>query len=76
MMIFNRFMIFAIVINFIVVLIVLGKLSRRQDHIHNILKMIEKRITEEDHFIIKISEMVARLEKGMRAKKGEIDWEG
>jgi len=67
---------FGIVINFIVVLIVLAKLSRRQDNIHNILKMMDKKIVEEDHFIIKIGDIVARLEKGMQAKKGDIEWKG
>lgn len=66
----------ALVINFIVILITLAKLSRQMDNIYKILKMMEKRITEEDHFIIKISEIVTRVEKGLQAKKGDIEWKG
>lgn len=66
----------ALVINFIVILITLAKLSRQMDNTYKILKMMEKRITEEDHFIIKISETVTRVEKGLQAKKGDIEWKG
>lgn len=76
MLILSTFTVVALVINFIVILITLAKLSRQMDGIYKILKMMEKRITEEDHFIIKISEIVTRLEKGLEAKKGEIDWKG
>lgn len=76
MLILSTFTIVALVINFIVILITLAKLSRQMDNIYKILKMMEKRITEEDHFIIKISEIVTRLEKGMQAKRGDIDWKG
>ncbi len=76
MVILSSFMLGAIVINFIVILIALAKLSRQMDSICKILKMMEKRITEEDHFIIKISEIVTRVEKGMQAKKGDIEWKG
>ena len=75
-MILSTFTVVALVINFIVIIVTLAKLSRQMDNIYKILKMMEKRITEEDHFIIIISEIVTRLEKGMRAKKGDIDWEG
>jgi len=76
MVILSSFMLGAIVINFIVILITLAKLNRQMDGICKILKMMEKRITEEDHFIIKISEIVTRVEKGMQAKKGDIEWKG
>ncbi|MFA6292976.1 MAG: hypothetical protein WC637_14410 [Victivallales bacterium] len=76
MVILSSFMLGAVVINFIVILITLAKLSRQMDSTHKILKMMEKRITEEDHFIIKISEIVTRVEKGMQAKKGDIEWKG
>lgn len=76
MLILSTFTVVALVINFIVILITLAKLSRQMDGIYKILKMMEKRITEEDHFIIKISEIVTRLDKGLQAKKGEIDWKG
>ena len=75
-LILGSFTMAALVINFIVILITLAKLSRQMDKIHNIMKMMEKRITEEDHFIIKISEIVTRMEKGLQAKKGDIDWKG
>ncbi|MEI6425266.1 MAG: hypothetical protein WCP55_23855 [Lentisphaerota bacterium] len=76
MLILSTFTVFALVINFIVILITLAKLSRQMDNIYKILKMMEKRITEEDHFIIKISEVVTRVEKGLQAKKGDIEWKG
>ncbi len=76
MLILSTFTIVALVINFIVILITLAKLSRQMDNTFKILKMMEKRITEEDHFIIKISEIVTRVEKGIQAKKGDIDWKG
>lgn len=76
MLILSTFTMVALVINFIVILITLAKLSRQMDNIYKILKMMEKRITEEDHFIIKISEIVTRVEKGLQAKKGDIEWKG
>lgn len=76
MVIISTFMLIALVTNLVVILLALAKLSRGQDNIHNIMKMLEKRITEEDHFIIKISESIARVEKGLQAKKGDIDWKG
>ena len=76
MLILSTFTMVALVINFIVILITLAKLSRQMDNTFKILKMMEKRITEEDHFIIKISEIVTRVEKGIQAKKGDIDWKG
>ena len=76
MLILSTFTIVALVINFIVILITLAKLSRQMDNTFKILKMMEKRITEEDHFIIKISEIVTRVEKGLQAKKGDIEWKG
>lgn len=75
-MILSTFTIVALVINFIVILITLAKLSRQMDGIYKIMKMMEKRITEEDHFIIKISEIVNRVEKGLQSPKGDIDWKG
>jgi uncharacterized protein YoxC len=76
MLILSSFTIVALVINFIVILITLAKLSRQMDSLQKVLKMVEKRITEEDHFIMKITEIVTRVEKGMQAKKGDIDWKG
>ena len=76
MLILSTFTMVALVINFIVILITLAKLSRQMDNTYKILKMMEKRITEEDHFIIKISEIVTRVEKGLQAKKGDIEWKG
>ena len=76
MLILSTFTMVALVINFIVILITLAKLSRQMDVIYKVLKMMEKRITEEDHFIIKISEIVTRVEKGLQAKKGDIEWKG
>ena len=76
MLIRSTFTMVALVINFIVILITLAKLSRQMDNTYKILKMMEKRITEEDHFIIKISEIVTRVEKGLQAKKGDIEWKG
>ena len=76
MLILSTFTIVALAINFVVILIVLAKLSRQMDSIYKIMKMMEKKIAEEDHFIIRISEIVNRMEKGSQAKKGDIDWKG
>jgi hypothetical protein len=76
MLILSTFTIVALVINFIVILIILAKLNRQMDGIVKVMKSMEKRIAEEDHFIIKINESVSRLEKGLYAKNGGIDWKG
>ena len=54
MLILSTFTIVALVINFIVILIILAKLNRQMDGIVKVMKSMEKRIAEEDHFIIKI----------------------
>lgn len=76
MLILSTFTIASLVINFVVILIILAKLNRQMDGIVKVMKSMEKRMTEEDHFIIKISETLSRLEKGVNAKNGGIDWKG
>lgn len=61
-------------LSLIVILIVLAKLNRQLDNIHKSLNFIEKKIKEEDVFVIRTNQAVERLEHEIKDLEGEIEW--
>ena len=66
----------SLMINFIVVLIVLAKINRQIDQIYKSLLFIEKKLKEEDFFVIKTNQTVERIEREIKDIEGEVDWKG
>lgn len=64
----------SVMLSLIVILIVLAKLNRQLDNIHKSLNFIEKKIKEEDVFVIRTNQAVERLEHEIKDLEGEIEW--
>ena len=75
-MIISALTIFAIMLNFIVVLIAIAKISRQMDSIQKSLIFIEKKLKEEDVFVMKTNQTVDRIEHELKDIEGEIEWKG
>ena len=75
-MIISTLTIFAVTLNFIVVLIAIAKISRQVDTIQRSLTFIERKLKEEDVFVTKTNQTVDRIERELKDIEGEIEWKG
>ncbi len=62
-MIVSSLTIMSVVINFLVILIILLKINRHMDRMDNTLGFLEKKIKEEDVFVVKTNQTVERIER-------------
>ena len=75
-MIVSSLTIMSVVINFLVILIILLKINRHMDRMDNTLGFLEKKIKEEDVFVVKTNQTVERIEREIKDIEGDIEWKG
>lgn len=79
-MVIDTLTVMALVVNIVVVLLTLGKISRQLDKLVNMFTGLDKKLSGVKHTEeLSVSQLMTKiqgLETQLRAAKGDIDWKG